>query len=162
MHLCLQKLNIAEEYTIEKIKLFIENLVNEEIISKKEAECININKLYKITKSGLWKELKAAKKIYKERPFYINIPAEEVYNEPTNEMILVQGIIDLEYIDKNGNIFLVDYKTDYVEDEKDLIEKYRKQLELYKRAIENAEKAKVKETYIYSIYLEKQILVENI
>ena len=162
MHLCLQKLNIAEEYTIEKIKIFIEKLVNEEIISKKEAECININKLYKITKSGLWKELKTAKKVYKERPFYINIPAEEVYNEITNEMILVQGIIDLEYIDKNGNIILVDYKTDYVEDEKDLIEKYRKQLQLYKRAIENAEKAKVKETYIYSIYLEKQILVENI
>ena len=52
-------------------------------------------------------------------------------------MILVQGIIDLYYIDKNGNLILVDYKTDYVPDGNlsKLEEKYKIQLELYKKRI---------------------------
>ena len=75
------------------------------------------------------------------------------------ENILVQGIIDLYYINKENEIVLVDYKTDYVpeKDENYLKEKYAKQLELYKRAIEQALKQKVTKTYIYSTYLGKEI-----
>ena len=91
----------------------------------------------------------------------INIPANEIYEERKDleENILVQGIIDLYYIDKNGNIVLVDYKTDYVQEEKELIEKYKEQLELYKHAIEKALNKKVDKTIIYSTYLQKEIVV---
>ena len=93
--------------------------------------------------------------IQKEKPFYINIPAEEIYNEKTQEEILVQGIIDLYYQNKNGEYILVDYKTDYVEQgqEKDLINKYKKQLELYKKALEQALQNKINKCYIYSTRL---------
>ena len=76
-------------------------------------------------------------------------------------MILVQGIIDLYYIDKNDNLILVDYKTDYVEKEQELIEKYRKQLEIYQEALEEALEKKVYKKYIYSVYLGKPIDIEK-
>ena len=73
--------------------------------------------------------------------------------------MLVQGIIDLYYIDKNDNLVLLDYKTDYVANgnEQELIDKYKQQLELYKRALEDSLNRKVDKIYIYSIYLNKRI-----
>lgn len=54
---------------------------------------------------------------------------------------------------------LVDYKTDRVETEYELIEKYSTQLEIYKRALEMSLKQKVDRIYIYSTYFGKEILV---
>ena len=159
VHLCMQKLNFKEEYNLEKISELIQKLKNKEIITEKEAKAINMSKIFAFTKSDIAKELKEAKEIYKEKPFYINVPAREIYEENCKENILVQGIIDLYYIDKDDNLKLLDYKTDYVEpgNEQELVKKYSKQLELYKEALEEALNKKVKKVYIYSVYLEKTI-----
>ena len=83
----------------------------------------------------------------------------KIYESKSDETILVQGIIDLYYISPKGEITLVDYKTDYVPEENEnyLIEKYQAQLNLYKRALEQAMGKKVSKTYIYSTYLGEQI-----
>ena len=107
--------------------------------------------------------MKEAKEVYQEKPFYINIPAKEIYKEDIDETILVQGIIDLYYIDKNDNLVLVDYKTDYVEKgkEAELIYKYKEQLNLYSRALEKALNKKPYKTYIYSTFLNKAIELKS-
>lgn len=139
MHLLIQKLNEKEEYSYEKLKSEIQKLIQNEIITSKEAEKINIDKLLVYTKSDLYKSLKTAKEIHKEQPFYINLQASKVYEVDVQEKILVQGVIDLYYIDENDNIILVDYKTDYVKhNEQELIDKYKKQLQIYKLALEEA------------------------
>ena len=53
----------------------------------------------------------------------------------------------------------MDYKTDYVPQgkESNLKEKYLTQLNLYKKAIEEAGNKKVDKVYIYSTYLGKEI-----
>ena len=87
-------------------------------------------------------------------PFYINVPARAIYDEAEeNSQILVQGIIDLYYIDKDDNLILVDYKTDYVPNGniKVLEEKYKVQLDLYKKAIEEASGKKVSKAMIWSL-----------
>ena len=159
VHLCLQKLNEKDDYDIVKVKALIEELEAKKIITTKEKEAINPNKILEFTKSNIWNELKIAKKVEREKPFYINIPAKEIYKEETKENVLVQGIIDLYYIDKDDNLNLVDYKTDYVElgNEQELVIKYKKQLELYKKALEKTYKKQVKNIYIYSVYLNKVI-----
>ena len=162
VHLCMQKLNISKEiYNIDDIKELIQELSNKNIITLKQAEAINIYKIYQFTKSNIWKEIVQAKQVEREKTFYINIPAKDVYNEDLEEDILVQGVIDLYYIDKNDNLILVDYKTDYVEnkDEQILINRYKTQLELYKKALEKALNKNVDKMYIYSTYLEKEIEV---
>ena len=159
IHMCLQRLNEKIDYDINKVNELIQELEMKKIITSKEAENINPNKILQFTKSNIWKELKEAKEIQKEKPFYINIPAKEIYEEETEENILVQGVIDLYYIDKFDKLKLVDYKTDYVEnnDENQLIDKYRNQLELYSKALEESFRKKVDKKYIYSVYLGKEI-----
>ena len=154
IHLCVQKLDESKEYSLEDIKEFIDNLKERHIISEVEADSVNINLLYRYTKSVLWQEIKQAKEVHKEQPFYVNIPAKKIYDEAEeNEMILVQGIIDLYYINKEGKLILVDYKTDYVTngDVSKLEERYRVQLDLYKIALENATGKKVDKAMIWAL-----------
>ena len=151
IHMCIQKLDENKCYTIRDIQNFVNELVVKEIITEKESNNIDINLLYKYTKSKIFEDLRKAKKVYKEQAFYINIPATEIYNNiNSNDNILVQGVIDLYFIDENENIILVDYKTDYVANgkEQDVVNKYRKQIEIYKRALEEATGNKVFKSYL--------------
>lgn len=162
IHLCLQKLNPKEEYSLEKIKALIQNLEMNQIITEKESKAINVYKILQFTKSEIWNQLKNAKEYYQEKPFYINVPANQIYDEDIKENILVQGIIDLYFVNESGQVVLVDYKTDYVENgnEFELVEKYKNQLDLYKQALENALDLKVDRVYIYSVYLDKEIEIK--
>ena len=154
VHLCMEKLNEKIDYDAEKIKELINELLQKQLINEKEANSININKILQFTKSNIFKDIKEAKEVYKEKPFYINIPQD-------GEDVLVQGIIDLYYINKNDELILVDYKTDYVENgkEQELINKYSTQLSLYKQALESALDRKVDKVYIYSVYLGREVPV---
>ena len=160
IHLCLQHINEKEEYTLAKIETLIKTFEQKQIITKKEAEVIPTKDLLDYTKSDLFHKLKQAKEIHKETPFYFDMPAKEIVKKEVEEPILVQGIIDLYYIDKENHMILVDYKTDFVKKEEELIKKYHKQLEIYKRALEAATKTTVEEVYIYSVYLQKEIPVK--
>lgn len=160
IHLCLQKMKETEEYNLEKITELIEGLKDKEIITEIEAQNIDKEKLLEYTNSQLWTELKQAKEIHKEHPFYINIKASRIYNQinkEDDEDILVQGVIDLFFIDKDDKLILVDYKTDYVQHENELVEKYKGQLDLYKEALEQSLDKKVDKMCIYSVYLNKLI-----
>lgn len=163
IHMCMQRLNPKNSYTLEDVKELIQELQAKNIITEQEAKAINPDKVFKFTQSIIWKYLQEAKEIYQERPFYINIPAKEIYKQDIDEEVLVQGIVDLYYIDKNDNLILVDYKTDYVENgkEAELINKYKEQLNLYSRALEQGVGRKPYKTYIYSTYLNKAIEVNS-
>lgn len=160
IHLCLQKMKETEEYNLEKITELIEELKDKEIITEIETQNIDKEKLLEYTNSQLWTELKQAKEIHKEHPFYINIKASRIYNQinkEDDEEILVQGVIDLFFIDKDDKLILVDYKTDYVQNENELVEEYKGQLDLYKEALEQSLNKKVDKMCIYSVYLNKLI-----
>ena len=78
------------------------------------------------------------------------------------DLTLIQGIIDVFWIEKDG-IVLLDYKTDRVQQAKELIDRYATQLKLYADALERVfatRKLKVKEILIYSFRLEKLISIE--
>ena len=160
IHLILQKLDLKKSYTKQEIEKFISNLYSNKIITENQRKAIKDEKIYQIISSKFMKRIRNAKEIYKEMPFYTYIDTKEIYNTNHSENILVQGIIDLYYIDENNNIILVDYKTDYVKNEEELIERYKVQLEIYKKALEEALMKKVSETYIYSIHLCREIKIE--
>ena len=159
VHLCMQKLNPKEDYTIQKIEDILEKLVQDSIITLNEKKNINVQKILDFTRTTIWNELKEAVVIEREKPFYINIPSSQIYGNDIEENILVQGIIDLYYINKNNELILVDYKTDYVQEGEELIEKYKVQLEIYKTALEEALQRKVDKVYIYSTHLDKEISI---
>ena len=161
MHLFLQKIDFKKEYNLQELQELKNKLILKNMITEKESEYININKIYKFLTSELVKKFKSAQKIEQEKAFCIKMPAKDIFDKATDETILVQGIIDLFVITSNEKIVLLDYKTDYVEngEEEILIQKYKKQLSIYKMAIEKSLNKSVDEVYIYSLYLDKAIKV---
>ena len=161
VHLCMKNLDFGREYELEDIQKLIQGLKEKGIITEKEEEAINPYIILKFTKSVIWQDLKEAKEYHKEEPFYINVLANDVIQTDMDENILVQGIMDLYYINKNDELILLDYKTDFAVqgEEENLINRHKAQLMLYKQALENALDRKVDKVYIYSTGLGKEILV---
>ena len=162
VHLILSK--ITNEKTLEEVNNLIEKLVAKNAITEEEKSLIDMNIIKNYLNSELYNEILQAKEIHREIPFYLNINSGEIY-ERTNEPILVQGVIDIYYISKNDELVLVDYKTDYIKEKEtgkeELTQKYKSQLDLYKRALEKALKRKVEKAYIYSTSLNECIEVEK-
>ncbi|MCL2383421.1 MAG: PD-(D/E)XK nuclease family protein [Oscillospiraceae bacterium] len=159
VHLILQNVDFKLDYDEQRVEELINSLVQKEILTRNEADSVDLKQILKFTKSEIYARVQKAKKVFKEQPFYINIPAKEIYKNDLEENILVQGIVDLYFVDKDDKIVLVDYKTNYIEDGKEekLIKKYKEQLSIYKRAIEGSTNKDVKETYIYSTYLGREL-----
>lgn len=149
--------NAYEEFVADEIKRIAdEGQIEDEIAADEEITqkiCENVCGFFK---SGMGKRVLQAKKTYREQPFEIEISAREydrsLTEEYENEKIVVQGIIDLFFEEENGDIILVDYKTDRCagsEDEMKIGKKYRPQLELYEGAMKKILKRDVKNKYLY-------------
>ena len=70
--------------------------------------------------------------------------------------MLIQGVIDVFFYEGDGIVF-ADYKTDRVENEQQLADRYRAQLDHYQRALEQITGKQVKERYLYSFCLQREI-----
>jgi ATP-dependent helicase/nuclease subunit A len=99
-------------------------------------------------------------KLHKEQSFFLGVSANMVKEEfPEEETMLVQGIIDA-YFEEDGELVLVDYKTDRVEQGQELIERYHVQMEYYTKALEQALGKKVKEVVLYSLSLGQEVKLQ--
>lgn len=143
VHFILQNMDYANP----DIKQFVDDLpINTQ---KRISDQIN-----RFITSKLYSRIKNSKVFYRETSFNLNVPANEIYlfDKDINEEVMLQGIIDLYFIE-NNEIVLVDFKTDNVSSGDELVKRYKIQLELYKRALEEITGMKVKESIIYSLKL---------
>ena len=142
----------------------IEEMTADGRLTAEEADAVEMADLLQFLKSPVGIRMKKAAEagtLVREQPFVIDIPADTISGEyETSEPILVQGVIDA-YFEEDGEYVIVDYKTDRVKyrDGRDLAEKYRIQLLYYKHALEQILDIHVKEMYLYSITLGREILV---
>jgi ATP-dependent helicase/nuclease subunit A len=114
------------------------------------------------------RKMSAAKRIYREQRFNVKLPAEdfatalEAKKLYTGEHILVQGVIDCLYEDADGEMHLVDYKTDRLTweerqnkalAEQRMREKHSLQLSYYAKAVELMFGKRPKTVSVYSLHL---------
>ena len=94
--------------------------------------------------------------LYREAQFVMGVPVSALYPEvDSEETVLIQGIIDA-YFEENGELSLLDYKTDHVskQDGADILKKrYKRQLDDYQQALEQMLQKKVRQKLIYSFAL---------
>lgn len=121
-------------------------------------ELVRIPMIVDFFASSLGKRMVQAdqrEELRKEKAFVLGIPAGEIWDCDSRELVLVQGIVDA-FFYEDGDIILMDYKTDSVEKPEQLIQRYQAQLDLYARALEEATGKKVREKIIYSFHLKKR------
>lgn len=171
MHTAFEHLDFAAaEPTKKYMDEYMQSLVHREILTQEEADTVNIYKLTAFLRSDIGGRAQASANVYKETPFNLLMSME-------GRQIMVQGIIDcyFEEINQAGEkeYVLVDYKTNYIgedelaEEDEDgrsaglerMRRTYKKQIEVYRQALEDIKHIKVKESYLYLIGIETALRI---
>ena len=140
----------------------LDGMVETGKLSERQKECIYVPKMQEFIQSDIAKRMKKAAlqdSLHKEESFFLGITANRINPAfPEQEMMLVQGIVDA-YFEEDGELVLVDYKTDRVAQVQELVDRYRVQMQYYAEALEKALGKKVKETVLYSFGLGESVIV---
>ena len=164
-HKVLECIPILDEPTVTKIQEATRQLVEKTIITEEEAAVVNPYQIVAFMKSDIAKRMERAGKqgkIHREQQFVFSMKANEIRSDfMSEEPILVQGIIDC-FFEEDGQIVIVDYKTDHIPKENGeeiLRSRYKVQLDYYQRAIEQTTGKKVSQRILYSFALQKEVEV---
>lgn len=144
-------------------KQFLDDMVRTKKLSERRKECIFLPKMQEFACSDIAARMKKAAMagtLKKEQSFFLGVPANTVDKAfPAEEMMLVQGIVDA-YFEEDGELVLVDYKTDRVENGQELADRYHVQMQYYRKALEQALGKKVKEVVLYSLALGEEVRID--
>lgn len=171
VHLIMELLDFNKINTIDEIKDQINTFIKKNIITEKQSTAINPYKIYKFFKSNIGQRMLKSPFLKKEQPIYSQIKIKDVYiyedlikdedlNLYDDETIMLRGIIDA-YFEEDEKIVIVDYKTDFVNDEnkEEVINRYKKQLDLYAEVVENLTGKEVKEKCIYLFSIDEEVSI---
>jgi len=120
------------------------------IISEEQVKEIDKTQIHKFIDSDLGGRLINAEIVKKEFKFSILSPAKKYFPEGSDDLILVQGVVDC-FFEENNEIIIIDFKSDKVDKNtiEEKIKKYTPQLEAYADALTRITGKKVKECFIY-------------
>lgn len=163
-YLDFKTLSLTEDAVIKELTLLKEKHVFTEeefkVLMMNTARRHPVRDFITFGKSALGQEMKNADQVYKELPFSILLPANKFYPScEKDENIFLQGIIDCLLI--NGDkAHIIDYKTDHVKNEEELIHHYRIQLLIYGYAMEKITGRKVTGLSLWSFTLGREITIK--
>jgi ATP-dependent helicase/nuclease subunit A len=132
----------------------INRLTESSYITEIQANALNREKLKAFFSSDFAKRMFESDGIYREIKVSSFVKASEIERTDFEDEILVQGIADCVF-EENGELVLVDYKTDYVSSEEELLDLYKNQIGFYKNAVSKTLEKPVKEAMLYSFCLDK-------
>ena len=169
-----EKLNAAEKGTalhrfmqyadfthaVNNLEREIELLHSQGFLTDLQMECIDKQKLAEFFKSDLYHRIEKSQKVMREQRFLTALPARDIDTSLPeifeDEKFLIQGSADCVFVE-DGELIIVDYKTDRVTSFEQLIERYSPQLDVYAKAFETNMGIKVREKIIYSFALSREI-----
>ena len=151
----------------ESVRREADRLLTEGFIPQSAADIIRFDEVAAFSRSTLMSELLAAQKLYREQRFNVFLDAKDFTSSPEfsqeidGERLLVQGVIDLFFIDADGRLVLCDYKTDRLTREelkdgelarKTLTERHGEQLGYYSLALERIMGRRPDRVCIFSLH----------
>ncbi len=162
-HKVLELLELSKVNSYSDLTRELDKMVQDRKLTKKDIEKLNLNNVLQFARSNLAQRIinaEAAGKLYKEKQFVIGVKASEIYPEQSGDrLILVQGIIDA-FFEEDKELVILDYKSDRIQDESQLADRYKVQLLYYKKALEQIVGKRVKEMIIYSLHLGREIYIK--
>ncbi|MCH1948119.1 helicase-exonuclease AddAB subunit AddA [Enterocloster sp. OA13] len=166
-HAALEHISFHDIKSLEETEAALETLVEQGYLNQETRGFIRAGDIWAFLESPLGRRMAQAQaegRIHKEQQFIIGIPARDMGRGDSDELVLIQGIIDA-YLEEPDGLVLIDYKTDHVPKENReqgaamLAARYRVQLDYYERALTQLTGKKVKERVIYSLALQQGIEV---
>lgn len=162
-HKVLELLELSDDTSKKDIQLQIDRMIEAGYIKLEDSKKLKLDYIYQFSKSNIARRMLAAaskEMLFKEKQFVIGVKASEVITDmDSEELILIQGIIDV-FFEEDGELVLLDYKSDMVNNEEELRKRYKVQLDYYRKALEQMQRKTVKEMIIYSLPLAREIRID--
>ena len=152
IHLVMEKLDFSRVSDENMINEQLLKLCADSVITDDELSSIDVSKLYSFFTSPLGKRMTDnAHTLQREYSFKYLANANEIFSASSDDQLVIQGTIDAFFIDADGSVVIVDYKTDKVIDGNTAIiaERYHTQLDYYAKALEITLQRPVKEKLLY-------------
>ncbi|KEF38249.1 DNA helicase/exodeoxyribonuclease V, subunit A [Schinkia azotoformans MEV2011] len=159
MHMVMQHIDLRADITPESLANLLASMVIKELLTEEQSTVIEIDSIIQFFETPLGQRLVKADKVRREVPFSLALPAKDAYPDWAEEdtaHVLVQGVMDCVFKDDNG-VVLIDYKTDTITGrfkneeiaKKTLEERYRLQIDLYAKALQDIWKLPSVEKYLF-------------
>ena len=164
-HRALECLDFGKLHSREDVRAALKSLLETGYLEQEAYDALDEMVIFTMLNSPLGQRMAEAQRggrLHREQQFIIGIPAREMGRGDSQELVLVQGVIDA-YMEEEDGLVLIDYKTDRVPGgragRERLAERYRQQVAYYQRALEQLTGKKVKENIIYSLTLQESVLL---
>ncbi|NLD87226.1 MAG: UvrD-helicase domain-containing protein, partial [Clostridiales bacterium] len=168
LHLAMQFIDFKKCLSLEGIASEINRLREKRILTEKQAESVEPEKIHRFFISPLGKQLMSSPEFYREFKFSILCDvsineegAEAVKNTPQGDSVLLQGVIDCYFVLPDDTLSLLDFKTDNVTGT--FVEKrakeYGEQIKSYAYALERITGKRVSEKYLYFFNADRAVKV---
>lgn len=166
-HRALECLKFQELHSKEDTKEALKALCDQGFLEQEAYGLIRADVIWKFLESPLGRRMAKAQedgRLLKEQQFMMGVPAKDMGKGSSEELVLIQGIIDACMEEEDG-LVLIDYKTDRVptyepEQSGELLrQRYKVQLDYYERALRQLTGKNVKQRVIYSLTLQREIEV---
>lgn len=169
-HHCMQYIPldcVSADYSLEDaekaIKIALDKLVEQSKITSDESKIIEPERIAKFFTSEPGRRMSAAyakdpENVKRERSFYAEVNGRDV-RQDYDGVISIQGQIDLYFIE-NGEIVVVDYKSDTIENLAKEIDNYKFQVEIYMKILNKLTGMNIKEMYLYAFLADRELKIE--
>ncbi len=161
-HMVLQYIDYTKAQSLDGIKDEIERLRRDKFLSERQAQAVNAEAIEGLFKSEIGQRIMNADKLVREFKFSLLCPAERFFEGGEGEKVLLQGVIDC-CIEENGELTVIDYKTDNVKGEAlaERAKTYAGQLRAYAIAVEAMTGKPVKQCALYFLNEGKTVFVQE-
>ena len=141
LHMVMQYLNYGRTGSFEEIAEEVTRLVEGRYITPQQGNAVNPADILAFFRSELGERLRRSKRVEREFKFSLLVPAAGYYpGAEEGEEVLLQGVVDCWFEERDGTVTVLDFKTDRVG--VDGIDRraldYRPQLDAYTRALSQA------------------------
>ena len=160
-HRAMELLPFSRMESQEDVVRYLSELTEKGRFGRESLDLIDCSVIWRFLQSKLGRRMSLAEKegrLHKEQQFVVGIPARDMKAGDSDELVVVQGIIDA-YIEEDEGLVVVDYKTDKVSGVRILLERYREQLDYYGRALEQMTGKKVRARILYSLTMQREIVM---
>ena len=163
-HLALQYMDLSKANTPEGVRSEIARLTEERYLSERQGKAVNQNSIVRLFCSELGERIRNADAVHREFRFSMLCKGSEILQTESEEEILLQGVVDC-CLEENGQLVIIDYKTDSVFTEEQLAQRtahYASQVKAYSVALTRILGKPVKETILYFLSCDRSSVVKQI
>ena len=137
----------------------LNRMLSDSTLTEDERKAVDTAEVQSFLDSDIARRARSSASVQREFRIFTTVNKAGLPDPDNDDLSFVQGVADM-FFEEDGKIVLVDYKTNRNTTPEKLIEEYKGQLEIYKKALSEMTGMEVAECVLFSFSLKRSVKVE--